>query len=135
LVENPWLRKLLESYKLARIAVPTPAQAVAIIPPPLELGDWIAKIAKLPGRVARRSAFARALDAFPEGAREREQVIRAVSAVEVAALLAPLAQLQSPGDRDRYLRAVIEQVRHDNIPEQLQEAMLRDLEDRLGDAS
>jgi hypothetical protein len=131
LVEDSRLRKLLESYKLARIAVPTPAQPVATIPPPLEVADWIAKIAKLPGRVARRSALSRALDAFHEP-REREQVIRAVSAVEVSALLAPLDRLPSPADRQRYLRAVIEQVRNDNIPEALQEEMLRDLEDRLG---
>ncbi|HEY1554066.1 MAG TPA: hypothetical protein VGF94_04485 [Kofleriaceae bacterium] len=128
LVENPAIRKLLERYKLARIAVPTPAAAVAI-PPPLDVGDWIAKIAKTSGRVARRSALARALEAFREP-REREQVVRAVSAIELAALLAPLEHLTG-ADKQRHLRAAIEQVRYDNIPDELQQELLRDLEDRL----
>jgi len=129
LVEDPTIRKLLERYKLARIAVPTPAAAVAI-PPPLDVGDWIAKIAKTTGRVARRGELSRALEAFREP-REREQVIRAVSAIELAALLAPLEQLASAADKQRHLRTAIEQVRYDNIPDELQQEMLRDLEGRL----
>ncbi|HTR53091.1 MAG TPA: hypothetical protein VMJ10_20490 [Kofleriaceae bacterium] len=129
LVEDPAIRKLLERYKLARIAVPTPAAAVAI-PPPLDVGDWIARIAKTSGRVARRGELSRALEAFREP-REREQVIRAVSAIELAALLAPLEQLASASDKQRHLRTAIEQVRYDNIPDELQQEMLRDLEGRL----
>ena len=132
LVEDPRLRKLLERYKLARIAVPTPAAAVTAIPPPLEVAEWVAKIAKTPGRVARRTAVVRALDAFKES-KEREQIIRAVSALEVAALLAPLDRMPG-GDRQRYLRDAIQQVRYDNIPEELQQEMLRELEDRLAKA-
>jgi len=128
LVEDPAIRKLLERYKLARIAVPTPATAVAI-PPPLDVADWIAKIAQTPGRVARRGAFARALEAFRE-TRERDLVVRAVAAIELAALLAPLEQLGT-ADKRRHLRTTIEQVRYDNIPDELQQEMLRDLEDRL----
>ena len=130
LVEDPRIRKLLDQYKLARLAVPTPAAAVSVIPPPLDVGEWIAKIAKTPGRVARRAALSRALDAFREP-REREQVIRAVSAIEIAALLAPLDSVASGPEKQRALRQVIEQVRYDNIPDELQQEMLRDLEDRL----
>ena len=130
LVEDPRIRKLLEQYKLARIAVPTPAAAVATIPPPLDVGEWIAKLAKTPGRVARRGALTRALDMFHDP-KERDQVVRAVSAIEIAALLAPADSLPA-GERQRLVRQVIEQVRKDNIPDALQQEMLRELEDRLG---
>ena len=129
LVEDPRIRKLLDSYKLARIAVPTPAAAVSV-PPPLDVGEWIAKIAKTPGRVARRTMVSRALDAFRES-RERDQIVRAVTAIELAALLAPLEALPTVPDKQRHLRRAIEQVRTDNIPEALQSDMLRELEDRL----
>ena len=131
LVEDPRIRKLLEQYKLARIAVPTPATAVQTIPPPLDAGAWIARLAQTPGRVARRAAVARALDSFRDP-REREQVVRAVAAIELAALLAPLDRLSAVADRQRLLRDGIEQVRHDNIPDALQQEMLKGLEERLG---
>jgi hypothetical protein len=129
LVESPRIRKLLERYKLARIAVPTPATAVSTIPPPLDVGEWVARIAKLPGAVARRTALSHALDAFRE-TREREQLVRAVSAIEVAALLVGFERMRA-ADKQRHLGRVIEAVRYDNIPELLQQEMLRDLEDRL----
>jgi hypothetical protein len=130
-VEDPKLRKLLERYKLARIAVPTPAAPISTIPPPLDAGEWIARIAKLPGRVARRTELVRALEVVREP-REREQMIRAVSAIEIAALLAPLDKLADASAKQRVLRAVLEQVRRDNIPAELQREVLRDLEERLG---
>jgi len=54
LVDDPRIRKLLQHYKLARIAVPTPATAVSVIPPPLTVGEWVARLAATLTRVARR---------------------------------------------------------------------------------
>lgn len=120
LVEDPRVRTLLDRYKLARIAVPTPAAPVATIPPPLEVGDWVTRLATTPGRVARRAALVRALDVL-HAPKERDQVIRAVAAIEVAALLASL---------DNSVERAVEQVRADNLPEELRAAVLRDLEAR-----
>ncbi len=125
LVEDPRIRKLLERYKLARIAVPTPAAAVAAIPPPLDAGEWVTRLASTPGRVARRSALVRALEVLHEP-REREQVIRAVAAIELAALLAPVDSRGA--DKARHVERAIEQVRADNLPDELQQVLLRELE-------
>ena len=59
IVDDPRIRKLLQNYKLARIAVPTPAAAIAVIPPPLGVGEWIARLAATSTRVARRSGAGR----------------------------------------------------------------------------
>jgi hypothetical protein len=130
LVEDARIRKLLERYKLARIAVPTPAAAVAAIPPPLDVGDWIAKLAGTSGKVARRAALVRALEVLHEP-REREQVLRAVGAIELAGLLAPLDKMTSAAERGRHLQRALAQVRADNLPAELQHAVVRELEDRI----
>ncbi len=130
LVEDPKVRKLLDRYKLARIAVPTPAAAIAAIPPPLDVAEWMAKLAGMPGRIARRAALMRALEVLHEQ-RERDQVIRAVSAIELATLLAPLDRMTNPGERARHLEGALDRVRADNLPDELQEALLRDLEEKL----
>jgi hypothetical protein len=129
LVDDPRVRKLLEHYKLARLAVPTPAAAVAVIPPPLDVAGWIGRISRAPGRVARRMSLLQALDALHEP-HEREQLIHAIAALELAALLAPIDRLPSPGARKRHLRDAITEVRADNLPEELQREVLRDLEER-----
>jgi len=126
LVEDPRVRTLLERYKLARIAVPTPAAAVQTIPPPPDAAEWMARLASTPGRVARRAALARALDVLAEP-RERDQVIRAVAAIELAALMAPIEKLVGPM-RGKALELALAHVRADNLPDELRAALLRDLE-------
>lgn len=130
LVDNARIRKLLEHYKLARIAVPTPAAAVAVIPPPVEVGEWIARLASASSRVGRRAGLATALKVLHEP-REREQLVRAVYAIELAPHVAMLDRLPSTAAKRRYLRTTIAQVRRDNVPEPLQQALLRELEQRL----
>jgi hypothetical protein len=130
LVDDARIRRLLEKYKLARIAVPTPAAAVAVIPPPLEVGEWITRLASTPTRVARRSTLVGALEMLAEP-REREQLLRAVCAIEIAAYLAPLDKLQGAAAKERHLRTTIDQVRRDNIPDELQQMLLRELEQRI----
>jgi hypothetical protein len=58
-------------------------------------------------------------------------VLRAVSAIELAALLAPLDRMTSTADRARHLQGALDRVRADNLPDELQEALLRELEERL----
>ena len=130
LVEDPRIRRLLDKYKLARIAIPTPAAAVTVIPPPLGVGEWIAKLATTSTRVARRSGLAAALEVLPE-ARERDQLVRAVCAIETAAYVAPLDKLASNAAKQRHLRTTIEQIRRDNVPEVLQQLLVSELEQRL----
>jgi hypothetical protein len=118
LVEDPRVRTLLDRYKLARIAVPTPAAAVVALPAPLDVGDWVTRLASTPGRVARRAALGRALDMLHEP-KQREQLIRAVAAIELAALLAPLGGNPTAADKARHVQRAIEQVRADNVPDEL----------------
>ena len=131
LVDDPRIRTLLHHYKLARIAVPTPAAAVSVIPPPLTVGEWVARLAATPTRVARRSELAAALDTLADD-REREQLVGSVCAIELAALLAPLERLASPAAKRRHLLTVITQVRRDNVPPPLQQSLLHELDQRLG---
>jgi hypothetical protein len=105
------------------------AKLVAVIPPPLDVAGWIGRISRAPGRVARRMSLLQALDALHEP-HEREQLIHAIAALELAALLAPIDRLPSPGARKRHLRDAITEVRADNLPEELQREVLRDLEER-----
>lgn len=130
LVDDPRIRTLLHHYKLARIAVPTPAAAISVIPPPLTVGEWVARLAATPTRVARRAQLAAAVEMLADS-REREQLVRSVCAIELAALLAPLERLASPAAKRRHLREVIEQIRRDNIPLPLQQPLLHELQQRM----
>ena len=88
--------------------------------------SWMARLASEPSRVARRAALTRALDVLTEP-KERDQVIRAVSAIELAALMAPIQKLH--GDlRKRAIDLASAHVRADNLPDELRAALLRDLE-------
>ena len=133
LVENSHVRKLLDRYKLARIAVPTPAAAMATLPPPPDVSAWIERIAKTRGRVARRTAVTHALDALHEPG-EREQLVTAIAAKEVAALLDQVEGL-TPAERKVRLSKLVEWVRRDNIPEPLQREMMRALEAHVGEGN
>ncbi|MDB4953678.1 MAG: hypothetical protein JWO36_1247 [Myxococcales bacterium] len=124
------LRKLLEGYKFARLAVPTPAAPAMVIPPPLTAREWITRIEGHKGRVERRNALQRALEIVVEP-QDRKDLITASSRLELAPVLDKLAAIASPVARRRHLQAAIEQIRADNIPDDLQDAELRDLEARL----
>jgi hypothetical protein len=128
LLEDAGVRKLLERYKLARAAVPTPAAAVQAIPPPPNASEWIARLSSTTGRVARRGALARALDALADE-RERDQVVRAVAAIELAAAMASIERLAGPA-KQRELARAIAHARADNMPDELRAVLVRDLEAR-----
>ena len=128
LVEHPRLRKLLDNYKLARLAVPTPAAAVPAIPPALDVGAWIARISRAPGRVARRSSVQHALDAVHDP-HEREQVLQAAAALELAPVVADVERLANATARKRRLDVARGHVHADNLPEELQREVLHQLEE------
>ena len=127
---SPQLRMLLEGHRIARLAVPTPAAANLVVPPPATIPDWIARIEKQPGAVARRSELQRALDATPEPA-ARQQLIAATVRLELAPILARVDATTNTAARKQLLLQTIAEISGDNILEELQTAELRELEARL----
>jgi hypothetical protein len=130
--ETAQLRKLLDGYRKARLAVPTPAVAAGVAPPPLTAREWIIRIETTNGIVARRIALLRALDMIEEP-QPRRELIQTVARIELAPLLDKLQRLSSPAAKRAYLAAAIEEVLADNIPDELQKAMLEKLEARVGE--
>jgi len=129
---SPQLRKLLEGHKLARLAVPTPAAPVTVASEPPSVRDWIARIETAKGVVARRNTLQRALDGLHEPA-DRTLVLEAVTKLELAELLGRVAGLASAEAKQRALRKAIADIRADNVPSDLQEAEVKELERRLAE--
>jgi hypothetical protein len=130
--ETPQLRKLLDGYRRARLAVPTPAVAAGVAPPPLTARDWIARVESTKGTVARRIELSRALE-MVEDAHPRRELIQTVARIELAPLLDKLQRLSSPAAQRNLLTTAIEQIRTDNIADELQAAELEKLETRLAE--
>jgi hypothetical protein len=126
------LRKLLEGHRIARLAVPTPAAAHLVVPPPASVHEWISRIERSRSTVERRNTLRRALDAAHEEA-DRAQLLEAASRIELAPILGRIDGLASPGARKHQLQRAIEEIRADNIPEELQAAEVQQLESRLRD--
>ena len=126
---SPQLRTLLEGFKIARLQVPTPAAPAGVVPPPLTVIEWITKIERSPGRVARRTALAHALDMFPE-APARTQVLEAATREELAPYLRQLDASPDTASQLGLLDKAIAEVLADNLPEPLQRAVLAALEAR-----
>jgi hypothetical protein len=129
---TPQLRKLLDGYKKARLAVPTPAVAAGVAPPPLNAREWMTRIESTTGIVGRRIALQRALEMI-EDAHSRRELIQTVARIELAPLLDKLQRQSSPAAKRTLLNAAIKQVREDNIPDELQSAVLEKLEARLAE--
>jgi hypothetical protein len=125
---SPVLRKVLEGHKLARLAVPTPAAAVRAVPAAATVAEWIDRITTANGRVARLDWLARSLDAFSDPA-DRRALIDAASKLELAGQ-GKLEQLSGEA-KTRYVQKAIIDVRADNIPEELRDELVRQLEARL----
>jgi hypothetical protein len=66
---------------------------------------------------------------------DRKQLVLAASRVELAAVLEKVERLATPGAKKTVLLRAIEEIRCDNIPDELQEAELRQLEGRLRELS
>jgi hypothetical protein len=126
--QSDQLRKLLDGYKIARAAVPTPAQAVTI-PPPATVTDWISKVEAAKGRAERRNVLSRALDAIRDES-DRQRLIESATRVELATFRQKLDQARGPA-RKSLLQSAINEVRADNLPDELQAAALSQLEQQL----
>lgn len=128
------LKRLLEAHRIARLAVPTPAAAHVVVPPPPNTRDWITRIVSQHGPVARRNALSGALEAVQDPS-DRQQLVQAASRAELAAVFDKVERLASAGAKKTVLLRAIEEIRWDNIPDELQEDELRQLEARLRDLS
>jgi hypothetical protein len=122
------LTRLLEGHRVARLAVPTPAAAIHTVPPPATVKDWIGRIESAAGAVARRTTLQRALDGLHEQ-RDRQEVLASAVAFEVAPFLDEVEGMSSIAAKGRLQRA-IDMVRADNMPEELQTSVLRELDTR-----
>lgn len=119
------LRRLLEGHRVARLAVPTPA-ATMVVPPPNTGREWLARIEKAPTRVARRHDLHNALELIQDPT-ERQDLLRAATRAEVAAVRDKLQRLSGEA-RTSYLEQAIQAVAVDNVPAELQRAVLAELE-------
>lgn len=119
---DPVLRKVMEGHKLARLSIPTPAAAVRAVPAPATIADWLDRIHGASGRVARLDWLARSLDAFAEGAAERRTLVEAAAKLELTSI---------PADQPQQVQKAIIAARADNIPEELRDEVVRQLEARL----
>lgn len=128
--ESPQLRKLREGYKRARLAVPTPAVAAGVAPPPLTASDWMKRIEAIEGKVARRVALGRALE-MVDHPQPRRELVQTVARIELAPLLDKLQRQSSPAAKQSLLTSALEQLRTDNVPDELEAAMQQALQTRL----
>jgi hypothetical protein len=124
------LRKLIEGHRIARLAVPTPAAPHLVVPPPARVDDWLARIEASRSTVERRNALRRALDVTHDGA-DRARLLEAASRLELAPLLGAIDALASIAAKKHRLQRALDDLRSDNIPEELQEAEVRQLEAKL----
>jgi hypothetical protein len=115
-------------YGAVREIVTTPAAAVAALPPPASVQDWIARIESAKGALAKRNTLSRALDALHDK-QERQKVIDTAARFELQPILEEVEGLAPHAAVGRLQRA-IDGFRADNIPEELQAAVLRDLDTR-----
>jgi len=110
--------------------VPTPAVAHLVVPPPASVDEWIARLERGRSTVERRHTLRRALDAARDGA-DRARLLEAASRIELAPVLGKIDALASAAAKKHWLQRAIDEVRADNIPEELQEDEVRRLEARL----
>jgi hypothetical protein len=130
--ESPQLRKLLDGYKKARLAVPTPAVAAGVAPPPLTARDWIARIESTDGKIARRVALGRALEMIDQP-QPRRELVQTAARLELAPMLDKLQRTSSPAAKKALLSSYLQQLQSENISDELEAAMKTSLEARLAE--
>jgi len=118
----PTLRRLIES----RLAKGTHEQLSQV----RGLAGWIAMLEQHQVPVARRHAVASALAELTDPY-ERQQIVLAASRIEVGAVLDKVDHTTSVASKRKLLQRAIEELRADNVPDELQAEELRQLEERL----
>ena len=124
------LQRLLEAHRVARLAVPTPAQAVTVATAPPTVAEWIARIEASAGRAACREQVQRALEVVHDAA-DRRELLRAAARLELAAVIARLHRISNRAAQLRHLRAALAEVELDNLPEELRAAEIAQLQARI----
>ncbi len=119
------LRRLLEGHRVARLAVPTPA-ATMFVPPPRTGREWLTRIEQAPTRIARRHDLENALDMIQDTT-ERRELLRVATRAELAPLRRRLEKLDAES-RDQVITTAIAALAADNVPAELQKALLAELE-------
>jgi hypothetical protein len=112
------------------VRVPTTPRTMAIPASGDPVLEWIARIEGYNGPVARRNALERALQEIHDPDAKRRLVL-AASRIEVAAVLDKVDSLASAAAKKRHLKKSIDDIRADNIPDDLQAEELQQLEERL----
>jgi hypothetical protein len=123
------LLHLLEAHKVARLQTPTPANATRTVPPPRALEQWLSVLERARTRVARRIELGRALEVVVDRD-ERDALVHVVCRAELGPLFdriegAPTSTLR------RVLQRALADARADNVPGELRDASVRELERRL----
>lgn len=121
---EPALERLLEGHARAREEVPTPAAPIRAVTPHTRAA-WSVYFASQPGPLARRRALARALGVTYETS-ERAALISMIAHAELDALIAGIDGISFAARQRKALHA-IDEVSADNLPDELRDAMLREL--------
>ncbi len=129
---SPQLQRLVAGYHRARLAVPTPAIAAGIAPPPLNQRDWLVRIEATEGTLARRVQLQRALD-MTNDALLRRELVQLVARLELAPLIAKLRRIVSVTGKKQLIEDSIAKVRLDNLSDELESAELHELQSRLSE--
>jgi hypothetical protein len=118
----PTLRRLVES----RLAKGTHEQISHV----RGLSGWLAMLEQHQVPVARRHAVASALAELTDPY-ERQQLVLAASRIEIGQVLERVAGTSSVATKRKLLKRAIDDLRADNVPDELQAEELRQLEERL----
>jgi hypothetical protein len=129
---SPALRKLLDGYRRARLAVPTPAVAAGVAPPPLTVREWLARLESTEGTVARRVQLQRALE-MTEEAQSRRELIQTVARMELEPVVAKANRLSNPAAKKSLLQTSVAKLQTDNVFDELEEAELQQLQARIAE--
>ena len=129
---SPQLQRLVDGYHRARLAIPTPAVAAGIAPPPLNAREWLTRLETTHGILARRVQLQRALEMIEE-AHSRRELIQFVARAELAPVIARLSRTTSVAGKKQLLEDSLATIRLDNIPGELQGAELQELQSRLSE--
>lgn len=129
---SPQLQRLVDGYHRARLAIPTPAVAAGIAPPPLNAREWLTRLETTQGTLARRVQLARALEMIEE-AHSRRELIQHVARHELAPVLAQLSRMASAAGKKQLIEDSLARIRLDNLSEELEAAQLQELQGRVSE--
>lgn len=130
--QTPQLQRLVEGYHKARLAIPTPAVAAGTAPPPLDHAGWMKRVESTHGILARRVQLQRALE-MTEMPSQRRELVQLVARAELERVTSRLAQMSNPADKKRLIAQTIDEIRADNIFDELQAAEIAELEARAAE--